>query len=58
MGEQPSDGQVALVSGASRGIGLGIAQALTRAGHRVALFARPLEALERATTELGRFRLS
>lgn len=41
MGEQPSDGQVALVSGASRGIGLGIAQALTRAGHRVALVARP-----------------
>jgi NAD(P)-dependent dehydrogenase (short-subunit alcohol dehydrogenase family) len=53
MGEQPSDGQVALVSGASRGIGLGIAQALTRAGHRVALVARPSEALERVTTELG-----
>jgi NAD(P)-dependent dehydrogenase (short-subunit alcohol dehydrogenase family) len=52
MGEQ-SDGQVALVSGASRGIGLGIAQALTRAGHRVALVARPSEALERATIELG-----
>jgi NADP-dependent 3-hydroxy acid dehydrogenase YdfG len=45
-------------SGASRGIGLGIGQALTRAGHRVALLARPSEALERATTELGRFRLS
>ncbi len=53
MGEQPSGGQVALVSGASRGIGLGIARALTRAGHRVALVARPSEALQRAATELG-----
>ena len=50
MGEQPSGGQVALVRGASRGIGLGIARALTRAGHRVALMARTSEELERATT--------
>lgn len=53
MGEQPSDGQVALACGASRGIGLGIARALIRAGHRVALVAHPSEALERAAIELG-----
>lgn len=50
MGEQPSSGQVALAHGASRGIGLGIARALTRAGHRVALVARTPEDLEQATT--------
>jgi NAD(P)-dependent dehydrogenase (short-subunit alcohol dehydrogenase family) len=53
MGEQPSGGQVALLSGASRGIGFGLARALTRAGHRVALVARTSDDLERATTDLG-----
>ena len=47
------DGRVALVMGASRGIGLGIAGALAREGARVALAARSEDALARAAGELG-----
>lgn len=42
------DGKAALVSGASRGIGLAIAQALHAEGCRLALVARGREGLERA----------
>lgn len=42
----------ALVCGASRGLGLGCAQALTRAGVNVVLVARGLEALTRARDQL------
>ncbi len=46
-------GRHALVTGASRGIGLAIAQALVRAGARVALVARGEAALEARVAELG-----
>ena len=44
-------GQVALVTGGSRGIGLAIAQELGRASARVAIVARNGEAAEAAATE-------
>jgi NAD(P)-dependent dehydrogenase (short-subunit alcohol dehydrogenase family) len=47
------EGQVALVTGASRGIGLAIAQRLVSEGARVCITARTPEALERAVAELG-----
>ena len=46
-------GKVALVSGASRGIGKAIALALAAEGCAVALCARGAEALERAAAEVG-----
>ncbi len=46
-------GRTALVTGASRGIGLGIAQSLVRRGARVVITARHAEALDDAVTELG-----
>ena len=47
------DGRSALVIGASRGIGLGIAQALHGAGARVALAARSEDSLREAAGALG-----
>lgn len=46
-------GQVAVVTGASRGIGLAVARRLTREGARVVLTARRAEPLETAAAELG-----
>lgn len=46
------DGQAALVTGGSRGIGLAIARALGEAGARVAIVARRREWLEPAEREL------
>lgn len=46
-------GQVALVTGASRGIGLAIAQRLVAEGARVCITARKAEALEAAAAGLG-----
>ena len=46
-------GRTALVTGASRGIGLAIARALGGAGARVALLARSAEALKAAASEIG-----
>jgi 3-oxoacyl-[acyl-carrier protein] reductase len=47
------DGRVALVMGASRGLGRGIAAALVREGARVAIASRSLERLEEAAAEIG-----
>jgi len=52
--EAAISGQVALVTGASRGIGLAIARRLGRMGARVAICARKAEAIERAAEELRR----
>lgn len=46
------DGKTALVTGASKGIGLAIAKALAQEGCRVALTARGREALEQAALEI------
>lgn len=47
------EGQTAIVTGASRGIGLAIAQRLVADGARVAITARKPEALEEAVAQLG-----
>jgi NAD(P)-dependent dehydrogenase (short-subunit alcohol dehydrogenase family) len=46
-------GKVALVTGASRGIGAAVARAFCSAGARVAISARDAEALDRLADELG-----
>lgn len=52
MTEQDS-GKVALVTGASRGIGYGVAQALVARGDRVCITGRGEEALQEAVEKLG-----
>lgn len=47
------EGKVALVMGASKGIGRGIAAALAREGARVAIASRSRERLEEAAAEIG-----
>lgn len=47
------EGKSALITGASRGIGLGIAQRLVADGARVCITARKKEALDEAVTLLG-----
>ena len=46
------EGRTALVMGSSRGIGRGIAEALSREGARIALASRTLEAVEAVAAEL------
>lgn len=50
---KPLEGRIALVTGASKGLGKAMALALGEAGARLALVARDREALEQATEELG-----
>jgi gluconate 5-dehydrogenase len=52
MSQFSVDGRLALVTGASRGIGLSTARALGESGARVILVARSVEALEQAQAEL------
>ena len=47
-------GKVAMITGASSGIGLATAEALARAGARVALVARSADKLQAAAARLGR----
>ena len=47
------EGRVALVMGASKGIGRGIAGALAREGAKVAMASRSLERLDEAAAEIG-----
>jgi NADP-dependent 3-hydroxy acid dehydrogenase YdfG len=50
----PLDGTVALVTGASSGIGQATARALAAEGAKVAVAARRLQRLEKLATEIGR----
>ncbi|MYS23690.1 3-oxoacyl-[acyl-carrier protein] reductase [Streptomyces sp. DvalAA-14] len=49
----PDSGRVALITGASRGIGFGIAEALVARGDRVCITGRNEEALKEAVDKLG-----
>ncbi|MEW2547672.1 SDR family oxidoreductase [Streptomyces sp. NPDC047002] len=51
--QRPDTGKVALVTGASRGIGYGIAAALVARGDRVCITGRDEEALKEAVERLG-----
>ena len=53
MSGEPLTGQRALVTGASRGIGVAIARALDTAGARVAVAGRDRDALEAVAASLG-----
>jgi NAD(P)-dependent dehydrogenase (short-subunit alcohol dehydrogenase family) len=51
--QQPDSGEVAIVTGGSRGIGYGIAEALLARGHRVCVTGRNEDALKEAVAALG-----
>src|SRR6476660_7095296 len=53
VGQGVHEGTVAIVTGASRGIGLGIAEKLVAEGARVVITARKPEALAEAVAHLG-----
>ncbi|MCH6158985.1 SDR family oxidoreductase [Streptomyces marispadix] len=51
--EQQDSGEVAIVTGGSRGIGYGVAEALIARGHRVCITGRNEDALKEAVAALG-----
>lgn len=51
--KQRFDGQVALITGSSRGIGFAVAKEIVSGGGRVCLTGRNVESLQSAVTELG-----
>jgi len=51
-------GKTAMVTGASRGIGLGVAKALADSGANLILVARDAQALAKAAKDLRRERLT
>ncbi len=53
MSTQPDSGHVAIVTGASRGIGYGIAEALVARGDRVCITGRSEDSLKEAVEKLG-----
>jgi NAD(P)-dependent dehydrogenase (short-subunit alcohol dehydrogenase family) len=53
MTQHPDSGRAALVTGASRGIGYGIAEALVARGDRVCITGRNEDALKEAVDKLG-----
>ncbi|MCQ4046328.1 SDR family oxidoreductase [Streptantibioticus rubrisoli] len=53
MTTQPDSGRVAIITGASRGIGYGVAEALVARGDRVCVTGRNEDALKEAVDRLG-----
>jgi NAD(P)-dependent dehydrogenase (short-subunit alcohol dehydrogenase family) len=53
MNDSPAEGRVALITGASKGLGLGIARLLANRGFSLVITARGAEALDAARVELA-----